>query len=114
MTELCPFNVHAPKWHLAYFVPIDVNFGLFFTFVLPIIYISFDIQTNFEVNRPFFGFKAKKFLEALIKNRPELVSAKSIFTSILKVSDKLIKNVGGIGFLVNDTWAKWGFEMWQF
>ena len=22
------------------------------------------------------------------------------------------KNVGGVGFLVNDTWAKWGFEIW--
>ena len=21
MTELCPFNVHAPKWHMAYIVP---------------------------------------------------------------------------------------------
>ena len=21
------------------------------------------------------------------------------------------KNVGGVGFLVNDTWAKWGFEI---
>ena len=23
-----------------------------------------------------------------------------------------LKNVGGVGFLVNDTWAKWGFEIW--
>ena len=23
-----------------------------------------------------------------------------------------MKNVGGVGFLVNDTWAKWGFEIW--
>ena len=22
-----------------------------------------------------------------------------------------LKNVGGVGFLVNDTWAKWGFEI---
>ena len=23
-----------------------------------------------------------------------------------------LKNVGGVGFLVNDTWAKLGFEIW--
>ena len=27
MTKLCPFNAHAPTWHLAYFVPIDGHFG---------------------------------------------------------------------------------------
>ena len=27
MTKLCPFNVQAPKWHQAYFVPIDGHFG---------------------------------------------------------------------------------------
>ena len=31
---------------------------------------------------------------------------------ILNVSEKFIENVGGVGFLVNDTWAKWGFEIW--
>ena len=50
MAELS-FNIHAPKWHLAYFVPIDGHFGskfwdMDFTFVMPIIYINFDIQTN--------------------------------------------------------------------
>ena len=30
MTELCPFNVHVPKWHLVYFVAIDGHFGHFF------------------------------------------------------------------------------------
>ena len=25
----------------------------------------------------------------------------------------LLKNVEGVGFLVNDTWAKWGFEIWS-
>ena len=33
---------------------------------------------------------------------------------ILNFSDKFIKNVGEVGFLVNDTWAKWGFEIWPF
>ena len=31
MTKLRPFNVHAPKWYVAYFVPIDgqiVRYGL--------------------------------------------------------------------------------------
>ena len=56
MTEPCQFNVLAQKWHLAYFVPIDGYFGqmfsdLNFKFVLPIMYINFDIQTKFEVNQ---------------------------------------------------------------
>ena len=52
------FNVLVPKWHLAYFVPIDGHFGQFvrsldmdFKFVFPSIYINFDTQTNFEVNQ---------------------------------------------------------------
>ena len=52
-------NVHAPKWHLAYFVPIDGHFGqmfrdIDFTFDLPIIYIYFYIQTGHQLaqNRP--------------------------------------------------------------
>ena len=54
MTEfICPFNVLAQKWHLAYFVPIfwDMNFK----FVSSIIYINFDIQTKFEVNQTLIG-----------------------------------------------------------
>ena len=49
------FNVHAPKWHLAYFwqlmailaklLDMDVKF------VLLGVYSNFDIQTNFEVNQ---------------------------------------------------------------
>ena len=73
MTELCQFNVHAPKWQLAYFVPINCHFGqifcdMGFTFVLPIIYINFDIQTNFEVNPsqldPNWPFYLKQSLNA--------------------------------------------------
>ena len=49
------FNVHVPKWHLAYFVPTDGHFGQFFRyglqFFLPCIYINSDTQTNFEVNQ---------------------------------------------------------------
>ena len=30
MTELCPINVLAQKWHLTYFVPIDGHFGHMF------------------------------------------------------------------------------------
>ena len=40
--------------------------------------------------------------------------SKSIFTLILNVSDKFIKTVGGVGFLVNGTWAKCGFEIRPF
>ena len=32
----------------------------------------------------------------------------------LKVSTNSWKNVGGVGFLVIDTWAKWDFEIWPF
>ena len=51
-----PINVQVKKWHLAYFVPIDGHFGqmlwdIDFKFVLPPIYINFDVQTNFKVNQ---------------------------------------------------------------
>ena len=70
----------------------DINFK----FVLPSIYINFDIQTKFEVNhtqigRAFLDFGLKMFLQALVKNRPCLVCAKSIFTLILNVSEKFIE-----------------------
>ena len=52
----------------------------------------------------YIGFWAQSFFGGLC--------AKSIFTSILKVSDKFIEKCRGVGFLVNDTWAKWGFEIW--
>ena len=55
MTQLmlCPNNVHAPKWHLADFVPTDGHFGqtfwvMDFKYVLPLIYINFDLQTKME------------------------------------------------------------------
>ena len=59
--------------------------------------------------RPLFlDFKAHIFLEALIKNQRTKFFAKSIFTSILKVSEKFIENA--IGILMIDTWPKWHFE----
>ena len=69
MAELFLFNVHAPKWHLAYFVPIDGHFGqmfwdMDFTFILPIIYINFNIQTNFEVNRTQISYIIPKNLKS--------------------------------------------------
>ena len=56
----CPFNVLAQKWHMAYFVPIDGHFGqilcdMNFKFVLPIIYIIFNIQPKFEVTQTHIG-----------------------------------------------------------
>ena len=64
MTELCPFNVNAPKWHLASFVPIDGNFGQMFgdvnfKFLLHLIYIKFDIQTNFCIKNKCIKYFAK-------------------------------------------------------
>ena len=70
---------------------------------------------------PIFDLGLQKNFEPKIQKKPGffwilgsnfLVCAKSIFTLILKVSDKFVENVGGVGFLVNDTWAKWGFEIW--
>ena len=57
----------------------------------------------------FFGFWAQNFFGGPNKKSALIVCTKSIFTLILKDSDKFIKNVGGVWFLVNDTWAKWGF-----
>ena len=53
-----------------------------------------DTSRHFEGSlgsRANFGFGLKIFLEAKIKNRPLLVCAKSIFTLILKNSDKFIE-----------------------
>ena len=53
-----------PKWHLAYFVPIDGQFGQIvrygLQFVLPGIKINFDIQTKFEVNQTQIGHSVPK------------------------------------------------------
>ena len=62
MTKLYPFNVHAPKWPilcqlmeiLAKLLDMDVKF------VLPYIYINYDIQTNFEVNQTQIGHSIPK------------------------------------------------------
>ena len=58
MTELCPINALAQKWHLAYFVLIVGHFDQWlenrdmnFKFVLTSIHINVDIQTKFEVNQ---------------------------------------------------------------
>ena len=47
----------SPKWHLAYFVPIDGHFEQIgrYGLVLPGSYINIDIQTNFEVNQTQIG-----------------------------------------------------------
>ena len=57
-------NVLVPKWHLTYFVPIDGHFGQIGRFVLPSIYINFDIQTNFEVNQT-------QISHSILKNTPK-------------------------------------------
>ena len=41
------FNVHVPKWHLTYFLPIDGHFGQIVMYKCT----NFDVQTNFEVNQ---------------------------------------------------------------
>ena len=53
MTELCPINVLAQKWHLTYFVP---N-----------IYSNFDIQTKFKVNQTQISHSIPKKLQKLTK-----------------------------------------------
>ena len=64
MTKLGTNNFHAPKWHLAYFVPIDGHFGQIGRYGLQICfahsYINFDIQTNYEVNQTQIGHSIPK------------------------------------------------------
>ena len=57
------------------------------------------------------GFWTQIFLEALIKNSLSMSFAKFTFTSILKFQTNSLKNVGGVGILVIDTWPKWHFEI---
>ena len=78
MTELCPINVLAQKWHLTYFVPIDGHFGqmfldMNFKFVLPHININFDIQTKFEVNQTQIGHSISKTLTVTSRYVPRYV-----------------------------------------
>ena len=64
MTKLCQFNFHAPKWHLAFLCQLMAILAklldMDFKFVLPSIYINFDIQTNFEVNQTQIGHSVPK------------------------------------------------------
>ena len=60
MRELCPFNVHSPNgiWPIlcqSMAILAKLLDVMEFKFVLPIIYINFNIQTNFEVNRTQIG-----------------------------------------------------------
>ena len=81
MTKLCPFNAHVPKWHLAYFVPIDGHFGQIvrygLQFFLPDIYINFDIKTNFKVNQTQVG-------HFIPKNTPKITKIALSQNSILR------------------------------
>ena len=64
-------------------------------FVLPIIYIYIDIGTN-RINSQSDSnwlFNPQKITKMAVSQNP-------------------ISQVGGVGFLVNDTWVKWGFEIW--
>ena len=72
MTKLCPFNVYAPKWHLAYLVPIDGHFGQIVRYglknLLPIIYINFDIyKPILKSIRPKLGILSLKILQKITK-----------------------------------------------
>ena len=58
-----------------------------FKFVFSRIYINFDIQTKFEVDLTQIGHS---------------------------ISENSFKNVGGVGFLVNDTWGNWVLRYGQF
>ena len=60
MAELCQLEGRAAKWQLAYFGPNDGYLGhifwdIDFKFVLLIIYIKIEAQTNLEVNRNSLG-----------------------------------------------------------
>ena len=50
----------------------------------------------------FFWILGSDFFGGLNQNSASMLFVKSIFTSILKFSDKSIENVGGVGILVID------------
>ena len=70
-----------------------------------LIWASKNFKPKIQKTPGFLDF-GLNFFEAYINNRLLLVFAKSIFTSILKVSDKFIEKCRRSKNLVNDTWAK--------
>ena len=69
-----------------------------FKFVLPNIYINFDIQTNFEVNQTKLAILSPKILKKSLEW--------PFFDFGLKFFRRPKSKI--------DTWAKWGFEIWPF
>ena len=89
-----------------------------FKFVLPGSYINFDIQTNFEVNQNQIGHsipKKQDFFEFLAQNFFGGLNQKSAMICMCKIhiyiNSETFRQIHLKGFLVNDTLAKWGFEI---
>ena len=58
------------------------------------------------------GFWAQIFFVGLNQKSATISMCKiHIYIDSESFRQILLKNVG-VGFLVNDTWAKWGFEIW--
>ena len=102
-----------------------------FKFALPRININLEIQTKFEVNQTQIGHsipkKSPKLTKVAISQNsifPKCHSPKSLlilhfsmnFSETFRINVNMdfahTNHVGGVGFLVNDTWAKWSFEIW--
>ena len=72
MAKSSPLKVRAPKWQLAYFWPNNWIFGhklihMDMVFVLSIIYVKIDGQTNFRTIGLSFLFYALKLLKWRMK-----------------------------------------------
>ena len=67
MTKLCQFNVLVPKWHLAYFVPIDGHFGQIVRYGLQICFAKYLLLFGFWAQNLFGGLYQKSALISMCK-----------------------------------------------
>ena len=68
MAKLWPWEVRAPKWHLAYFVPIDGHFGqVFEIWTSNLLCLVFTLTLIYKVNQTQIGYSIPKKLQKLTK-----------------------------------------------
>ena len=75
--------------------------------------LHFSMNLSETFSPAFVGFWAQNFFGGLIQKSAIISMCKiHIYIDSKKFQTNSLKNVGGVGFLVNDTWAKLGFEIW--
>ena len=72
MAKLRPWEARAPKWHLAYFVPIDGHFGQFFeiwtsNLFCPVFTLTLIYKPSLKSIRPKLAILSQKKLQKLTK-----------------------------------------------